>query len=270
MPELAEVEFYRKQWSPGLGGKILAVEVHANKKVFRGTDASALSKTLTCSTLLESRTHGKQLLFRFSRGGWVGIHLGMTGELRVEPPDVAAGKHDHLVLRQKKRSLVFSDPRQFGRVLFYQGKTEPRWWSHRPVEVTSKQFTREHVGHFLHRHGRAPIKAVLLLQNGFPGIGNWMADEILWQSHIHPARRAGTLRPREIATLHSKVQSVSRTALRMIGKKLDDVPKTWLFDSRWKAGERCPRDRTPLRRGTVGGRTTCWCANCQRPGNGVK
>src|ERR1700722_8233384 len=98
MPELAEVEFYRKQWQCGLKQKILAVDVHPHARLLRGVDTKMLQKTLTASVLLSSEAHGKQMFFRFSRNGWLGLHLGMTGELRVEPPGHAAGRHDHLVL----------------------------------------------------------------------------------------------------------------------------------------------------------------------------
>jgi len=269
MPELAEVEFYRKQWGRGLQRKILAVQLNAAKKIFRGTDVAALRKTLRGSTLLGSEAHGKQMLFRFSKGGWVGIHLGMTGELRIGPAAAVALKHDHFVLRQGRHSLVFSDPRQFGRVLFHRGKTQPPWWRDRPAEILSLQFTRTFMEQFLSRRGRAPIKAVLLMQSGFPGIGNWMADEILWQSKIHPSRPAGRLRPEETKKLHAKIQSVSRVSLRTVGKNDGDLPKSWLFHHRWENGGHCPVDGTALRRAQIGGRTTCWCPSCQKQRTGV-
>jgi formamidopyrimidine-DNA glycosylase len=264
MPELAEVEYYRRQWEPGLQRKILSVQLRAGKKIFRGTDVAALRKTLRGATLLGSKAHGKQLLFRFSKGCWLGIHLGLTGKLRLEPAAAVALKHDHLVLRQSRHRLVLSDPRQFGRVRFHRGKTQPAWWRNRPPEILSRQFTRKRMEQFLSRHGRAPVKAVLLLQSGFPGIGNWMADEILWQSKIHPGRPAGKLHPRETRKLHAKIQSVSRAALRTVGQNDGDLPKSWLFHHRWECGGHCPADGSALCRGPCGGRTTCWCPGCQR------
>jgi formamidopyrimidine-DNA glycosylase len=269
MPELAEVEFFRKQWRRGLRQKVLSVQLHDEKKIFRGTDVAALRQTLRGATLLGSEAHGKQLLFRFSKGGWLGIHLGMTGKLRIETAAAVALKHDHLVLRQSRHSLVLSDPRQFGRVLFHRGKTQPPWWLDRPAQILSRQFTRATLQQFLSRHGRAPVKAVLLMQSGFPGIGNWMADEILWQSKIHPGRPAGKLQPTEIKRLHAKIQSVCRAALRTVGENDGDLPKSWLFHHRWQSGGHCPADGSALRRGPVGGRTTCWCPSCQREETGV-
>lgn len=264
MPELAEVEYYRTQWNRGLGAKVLAVKLHSGKYLFRGTDTVALAKTLTGAKLICSETHGKQLMFRFSKDGWLGIHLGMTGKLRVEPPGTGPLKHDHLIICQQKQNLVFSDPRQFGRVLFHCGRGHPDWWRDRPAPVLSPQFTPKLVQEFLTRHGRAPIKALLLSQAGFPGIGNWMADEILWQSKIHPSRPAAKLGPEQVRALHAKVRSISRIALRSIGRKDADPPKSWLFHRRWKAGGTCPIDGSKLCRGTIGGRTTCWCQRCQK------
>ena len=193
MPELAEVEFYRKQWDPGLRQKILRVELHAGDRIFRGTDVKRLVKTVTGSTYRDSEARAKLMCFRFSGGSWLGIHLGMSGGLRVESPRFAPGKHDHLVLVQKKRALVFSDPRKFGRVHFYQGDGAPDWWTKLPPAVTSPEFTVELVSAFFKRRARLAVKAALLVQTAFPGVGNWMGDEILWQARVDPRTLCGRL-----------------------------------------------------------------------------
>lgn len=264
MPELAEVEFYRRLWLCGQNQKILAVELHPNSRVLRGADTKALRKTLTGALLLNSESHGKQMFFRFSRDGWLGLHLGMTGELSVEPPGHAAGKHDHLVLRQQKQSLVFNDARQFGRIRFHAGKTLPTWRANLPASILSKQFTRSGMEAFLQRHGRMALKAVLLMQEGFPGIGNWMADEILWRARLHPARPAAKVTAAETQKLFREVRFVCREALRTVGPNFDYPPATWLFHRRWRGGGLCPRDGATLLRAQIGGRTTCWCGSCQK------
>ena len=179
MPELAEVEFFRKQWDAGRKQKIVSVHLHAGKRIFRGSNPAVLRQALTGARLLDSQAHGKQMLFRFSKKAWVGIHLGMTGKLRSvpsRPTPFAPGRHDHLVLRLAKQSLVFSDPRQFGRVLFHSGRGAPPWWKRLPPALLAGGFSLAVMEEFLSRHRAAPVKAVLLLQAGFPGIGNWMAD----------------------------------------------------------------------------------------------
>lgn len=263
MPELAEVEFYRRQWDAGIGDRIKAVHLHAGKRIFRGTNTRRLRQHLNGARLLRSEARGKQMLFEFSDANWVGVHLGMSGALRIEPPDFQPGKHDHLVLRQPRRCLVFSDPRQFGRIRFAHEQACPPWWPAEACQIGDSGFA-SFFRTFIERHRRAPIKAVLLRQDGFPGIGNWMADEILWRSRLDPRRSAADLNDGKLSTLLRETRAVARASLRTIGKGAADLPRGWLIHQRWKAKGVCPKHRSQLTRATVGGRTTAWCAHCQR------
>jgi formamidopyrimidine-DNA glycosylase len=258
MPEFAEVEYFRKRWNPGLEQEIERVVIHPAASVFRGCDVSLLEDKLTGATFLSSEAAAKQMLFSFSGNGWLGIHLGMTGELTVQPSDFTPGRHDHLVLRQQNRSLVFSDPRMFGRVQFSVATAAPTWWTSIAPAILSDEFTVAAVAEFFRRRARSTIKAVLLMQERFPGIGNWMADEILWRAAIHPKRLAGSLDPTEVKTLHRECRWVCRQALKIIGDTFAMPPKSWLFPHRWQAGGRCPKTGAKLMREEVGGRTTCW------------
>jgi formamidopyrimidine-DNA glycosylase len=167
---------------------------------------------------------------------------------------------------QKERALVFEDPRMFGRVLFAVGRKAPLWWTRIAPAIGSKEFTVAAVAAFLRRRRRAPIKAVLLMQERFPGVGNWMADEILWRAAIHPASAAGTLTGAEIRALHRECRAVCRETLAVIagrGKRPPpdlnvDIPESWLFRHRWRKGGICPRTGATLKHATIGGRTTCW------------
>ena len=85
MPELAEVEYYRKVWDGGLRRTITRVALHGEKRLFRGADVARLAEQMPGAKLLGSEARAKQMLFRFSRDLWLGVHLGMTGKLRVEP-----------------------------------------------------------------------------------------------------------------------------------------------------------------------------------------
>jgi formamidopyrimidine-DNA glycosylase len=268
MPELAEVEFYRRKWNAGVGASVTGVAVHGEKRLFRRADVAALEHRLPGTKYLSSEAHGKQMAFRFSKNIWLGIHLGMTGELRVEPPDFKPARHDHLVLFQRERSLIFRDPRLFGRVLYYCGKGVPPWWSGLPPQILSKEFTLARLKERLRRHRSLPLKAALLDQATFPGIGNWMADEILWQARIHPRTRAGELSDAQMRQLWRTTRTVTKRAIASVAKSSDshdfgDPPKGWLFHQRWRRGGMCPRDGTPLRHETIGGRTTAWCPQCQ-------
>lgn len=269
MPELAEVERSRRLWEVGRGAKVLEVILRNRKsRVFRSIDPEELIRAVTGQRLFDSEALGKQMVFRFGKQGefWLGIHLGMTGELRVEPPKYPFRKHDHLVLRQSKQSLVFSDPRQFGRVLFAQSEVAPSWWANLPPSILSNQFKRNSIEEFFRRRKASPMKALLLMQERFPGIGNWMADEILWRARLNPKVRAGTLGASEISTLYRATRSVCAKAIEVMDKDWQ-FPKTWLFAYRWEDGGRCPRCHTGLVRDIVGGRRTCWCPKCQPAGS---
>ncbi len=225
MPELAEVEWFRKQWNAGIGHEVVEVEAHSRKYVFRGTDGDALRENLIGQTLLRSKRSGKQMLFEFSENSWLGIHLGMTGKTHVESTDFRPGKHDHLVLVQRERALVFTDSRQLGHVRFHHGKDEPDWWKKSSARNRFTRIRSETFQRVLDRHRKAPIKAALLMQSGFPGIGNWMADEILWRAKVLPSRRIRKLTTRERAAIFRATKWVVRRSLETLGKDFSDPPK---------------------------------------------
>jgi formamidopyrimidine-DNA glycosylase len=291
MPELAEVELARRQWDPGIGRRILAVDSHPRTRIFRDTSAATLASALADRVLAASRTHGKRLLFTFAEPPrpepsltvlhcvppmHVEVHLGMAGRLLLTAPDQPAAKHDHFVLRTATLALVYSDYRQFGRVFLHDGADDP--WSSLPPEVLARRFTVNHLAAILARHSRTTLKAVLLRQDAFPGLGNWMADEICWRLAAHPAAPAATIDP---ATLRRVARQVCRGALRHVadrngpregnegfspGRYVERVPpRSWLFQHRWKPGGCCPRCRSLLARDTIATRTTAWCPRCQHP-----
>lgn len=266
MPELAEVEFFRRQWAPAHGELIERVELHPKARIFREVDCLELKRGLEGSTLIDSEAQAKQMLFRFE-SGFLGIHLGMAGRLLVTGAVMVPDKHDHLVLYTSERALVFSDYRMFGKVEWAAGDELPAWWSKLPPPVLSEVFTRDVVKVFLQRRQRSPIKAVLLMQERFPGIGNWMADEILWRARIRPDCLAGQIRGLKLSALYSAIREVTEDAMREIaGQGGGHVPQSmnarvpdhWLFNHRWKDGGICPKTSQPLEREKIGGRTTCW------------
>jgi len=265
MPELAEVEFYRNQWNPALRQQVTALTVNSRSCVFQADSARQLLKQLPGTALQQSFRHGKQLLFLFDQTHWLSLHLGMTGALRAESSSNTDLPHDHLCLRFHKICLIFSDPRQFGRIRYEESPHTPAWWTALPPEPLDPGFSIESLALFFQRHRRLPLKAALLLQAQFPGIGNWMADEILWRSRLHPRLNCGRLTPQEIRRLWSRTRQVCRDALRVIGTNWSDPPDTWLFNHRWRDGGRCPKTGVLLKRESIGGRTTCWSPAWQNP-----
>jgi len=267
MPELAEVEYYRKQWDAGLGSRVTAVLTHPKARIFRERPASAVESALEGRRFEGSQAHGKQMLFGFSGGAWLGLHLGMSGKLRTVSRASEIEKADHLVLDTSANRLVFSDYRMFGKVTVdvTDDGSEPGWWRDLPPGILAKGFTKKRHAAFLRRFPRTPIKTQLLDQRGYPGIGNWMADEICWRARIAPATSVGVLEDTQIDLLWKVTRQVARDALRVIATDWGIPPRSWLMGHRWKDGGSCPRRGCggDLVRARLRGRTTCWCPRCQ-------
>jgi formamidopyrimidine-DNA glycosylase len=264
MPELAEVAYYCSRWNPGLGERILRVHMNGQKRCFRGVDASQLAGALSGNRLVSSHTHGKRMLFKLDQGLWLGIHLGMTGSLLIRRKEAELEKHDHLALETRVAWLVFNDPRQFGRIEHHESKGLPEFWRNLPPETISERFDFQHFRRFAEKGAKQPLKSALLDQSRFPGVGNWMADEILWHSRIRPQRSIATLNEHELKDLFRAIKRVSRIAMKRIAPDFSDPPKSWLFHRRWKAGGLCPKTGAHLNRDSIGGRTTCWSKAWQR------
>ncbi|MBK1877395.1 DNA-formamidopyrimidine glycosylase family protein [Pelagicoccus mobilis] len=265
MPELAEVFYHSSIWKASVGEVFDVAWAHDKTRCCRHLDTAELRKRLSGSELLARYTHGKRMLFSFAGGVFLEVHLGMTGSLHRVGPDREEEKHDHLALRSAEAVLVFKDPRQFGKVALHLGTGDslPDWWQTLPPEPQSDAFSRQRFETMLARRKRSVLKPLLLQQELFPGVGNWMADEILWRAKLKPDRRLASLTEKECEQLFLKTKWVCRNALAIIGKDYSDPPKSWLFLHRWKDGGTCPVSRKALRRDTIGGRTTCWSPEVQ-------
>ncbi len=266
MPELAEVHFHASRWKQSEGEAFRLAWVSGEKRCCRDWDRDLGERLLGEAKLISGYTHGKRMLFAFSGGAFVEIHLGMTGSLSVEQPDYKRGRHDHLVLQGKSSILVFRDPRLFGKAALHatcDGEL-PAWWMELPPQPHEREFTRGRFDELLARRKGSVVKALLLRQDAFPGVGNWMADEILWRTRVRPDRRVASLNETERASLYQETRYVCREALRTIGVDYRNPPESWLFRHRWKAGGICPKTGEVLQRTTVGGRTSCWSAGWQR------
>ncbi len=272
MPELAEVELARRQWAVCEGEEVVSVQSHGKTRIYRDCPAPAL-RELRGKSIQSSRAHGKRMFFTFEDELHLELHLGMTGKLYVSSASHEEHRHDHLILWLKESCLVFSDYRQFGRVMLHDVCAP---WESLPPQPQDDAFTQKYVQQKIERHGRKPLKAFLLDQTICPGVGNWMADEICWKLALHPAIPTAKL---NASSLRKAIRFVTLGALKHIADKnskpsLDGFapgsyvaqvpPKSWLFQYRWKAGGHCPKCKVELERGTIATRTTAWCAKCQR------
>jgi len=111
---------------------------------------------------------------------------------------------------------------------------------------------------------RAPVKTVLLDQGLFAGVGNWIADEVLFQARIPPQRLASALTPDQVRQLRLRLLSIVRKAVA-VGANSDRFPRSWLFHHRWGKDRQARTSRgESIVHETIGGRTTAWVPSRQR------
>lgn len=261
MPELPEVEAYRRLAEGALGRPIASVGAPDAWFLKGGADAAAVAGALTGRSFTAARRRGKLLLLDTSGGGPVlGLRFGMTGRLVV---DGRAGVNALLYSSDRRLAawdrfligfagggeLKVRDPRRLGGVYLDpdEDRLGPDARSVTPAALRAALATPS-----------VALKARLMDQSRLAGVGNLLADEILWRAGLDPRRPAGSLTPTEQRRLHRHVRRVVDDLLARGGSHAGDLMPARV------AGGACPRDGTPLRRDTVGGRTTWWCPGHQR------
>jgi formamidopyrimidine-DNA glycosylase len=265
MPELPEVESQRRRVQRWLKGRRLTgVMVADDPVVLAGLEPRALERALRGRTVKAVRRRGKHLWLELDRRPWLAFHFGMTGWFsfyrRVE--ERPRFLKIELVAADGRR-LAYTDPRRFGRIRLQDdpaGEAPIARLGFDPLEGLPP--ARELARHLARR--KAPLKAVLLDQSLFAGVGNWVADEVLYQARLSPRRPASSLSPGEVRRLRDALHGVIERAVA-VDADSDRFPKAWLFHTRWgrRAGAVTARAETIVHE-TIGGRTTAWVPSRQR------
>ena len=272
MPELPEVETARSLIADqALHRRIVDVD-DSDSYVGRPHSPGELRNALTGRSLTAAHRRGKTIWLETSRTGdgaapggpELGIHLGMSGRIVVTSPDgtVAEGGDPPRYDAGPRRavwnrftltfadggSLVLLDPRRLGRV-----RLSPDIGALGPdaMKVTPAEFRA------LITKGTIAVKARLLDQSKIAGVGNLLADEILWQAKVPPLARVDSLSSAQVKRLYRALRSVLESAIAKGGAHTGDI-----IAARHPGGT-CPRDGAPMVHGIVGGRSTWWCSREQ-------
>jgi len=279
MPELPEVEAARVlARRVALGRRITRVWCAGDPIVFEARRAAQVRRALLGRRVRGVGRHGKHLWLELDRRPWPCFHFGMAGGFHAPRARavrlVSAGKRetgDAWPPRFAKLRLTFddggelvmTDARRLGRIRL---RADPR--AEPPVSELGfdallglpapARFADLLAGR------SAPIKALLLDQSFAAGVGNWIADEVLYQARIAPRRRAHSLSRDEARRLRTALRSVVATAVAARADS-DRFPRSWLFHHRWgrDAGAVTARGEW-IRHDTIAGRTTAWVPAVQR------
>lgn len=263
MPELPEVETVTRSIAPLVGRRIVSAEFRC-LRILRGGDPDEMAAQLAGREIAGVKRYGKFIVVSLRGGGYLTIHLGMTGKLLLGGPP---GKHTHAVLTLDRGVLLYDDSRQFG-CLQYSGEFPARIakLGPEPLEIAFDDFAAG----LKRRNTR--IKALLLNQDFLRGIGNIYADEALFRAGIHPQAIASRLRGARARRLYEAIVAVLSEAIEAGGSSISDYVDAegrkgfFQFSHRvyQHTGDPCVTCGAAIRRVLVAQRSSHFCPKCQK------
>ncbi|MFC3393360.1 bifunctional DNA-formamidopyrimidine glycosylase/DNA-(apurinic or apyrimidinic site) lyase [Brenneria rubrifaciens] len=269
MPELPEVETSRRGISPYLvGHTILYAEVR-NTRLRWPVSSEILS--LSDQVVLGVHRRAKYLLIELT-AGWIIVHLGMSGSLRILSEYIPPEKHDHVdLVMDSGKVLRYTDPRRFGAWLWTDNLEESAVLAHLGPEPLSEAFS----GDYLHQRSRGKktrVKQWIMDNKVVVGVGNIYASESLFMAGIRPDRMIGSLSETEAHLLADTIKRVLLRSIEQGGTTLRDFLQSdgkpgyfaQALQVYGRAGEGCRMCGTPIEMAKHGQRSTFFCRVCQR------
>ncbi len=277
MPELPEVEVTRRGVAPHLEGRAVQGVV-MRRAGLRWPFPPELPAALAGRVVERTGRRGKYLLLHFAHGTLI-VHLGMSGHLRIMPPGIPAGKHDHFDLVVEgpdgRQVLRMTDPRRFGAVLWHD-EAEGELAEHvllrgLGVEPLEDGFSGQLLYDQTRQRGAA-VKQVLLAGDIVVGVGNIYASESLFRARINPKTPARRISLARYEKLAQAIREVLAEAIAQGGSTLKDFlsvnGQSGYFQQTYfvydRAGVPCKVCGTPVRQIKQGQRSTFYCVICQK------
>ena len=271
MPELPEVETTVRGLARFLDGQRI-VRVKMNRPDLRRPMPPELVQVLTGATVTHLSRRAKYGLIHLDRDATMIFHLGMSGRWRIDPED--NDRHDHLVIETDSNRFALCDPRRFGSVDLVDTPALDAWPQFAALgpEPLGPNLTAKGLKAALAGKSQA-IKLCLLDQRIVAGLGNIYVCEALWRARIRPTKAGGKVTGPQLERLVPAIRDVLETSIRDGGSTLRDYAQpdgelgyfATRFDVYGRTGEACRRDDGgSIRRIVQGGRSTWYCARCQR------
>ena len=277
MPELPEVERGRRLAEAVVVGRsIERVWCADDPIVFESVDSRRWRDTLQGKRVNAARRWGKQLWLELSGPPHPLFHFGMTGGFKApaapalqlksgprEDSTVWPPRFVKIRLRlDDGGELAMTDGRRLGRLRLRDDPVREPPISRLGFDPLLAMPSPKRFSEML-RARSGNVKSLLLDQSFAAGVGNWLADEVLYQAGIDPRRRASALTDAEARRVRARLASIVR---RAVEANADDslYPRTWLFHRRWgKRGDATTARGEPIEHVTIGGRTTAWVPSAQ-------
>lgn len=259
MPELPEVETYRKYLEEALYDNEIA-SIQLDRKKILKTDLELFKKRLVGQKFQSTKRVGKYLFLQLSDGSWVLFHFGMTGKVAYYADEELRPKYSRLVIEFKGGlKLAFINMRLFGKVVLINdldAYLKESQLGADALDISKNDFLKYVSGR------KSPIKSVLLHQKAFAGVGNWIADEVLFQAKIYPNIYCNKLTDDELKRIHNKMIEVLEVS---VDKQADyhQFPNHFMVQHRWGDGN-CPLCGKKMQKMKIGGRGTYYCENEQK------
>jgi formamidopyrimidine-DNA glycosylase len=259
VPELPDLEVFKRYVdSTSLHQNIETIEVK-DGRVLGGASAGELKRGLQGNKFESTRRHGKHLFVELDDGPWLLLHFGMTGGLKYYKDVAEEPTHARVLISFRNGyHLAFDDQRLFGKVDLIEDPDD-FIQDHKlgldPLDLDLPAFGKRLEGR------RGGIKATLMNQQVFAGIGNIYSDEILFQVRLHPRTSVGLLDEDALHNLHAQTQRVLHAAIER-GATSQGLPDSFLLAHR-REGADCPRGNGKIQKTKAAGRTAYYCPACQ-------
>lgn len=260
MPELPEVNTFQKYFDgTSLHQRIESVEVH-DDMIIRNMSGNAFVDRMTGRTFLCSYRRGKYLFAKMDNEEHLLLHFGMTGDLNYYSEPEERTKYERFVFHfDNGQHLGFDCPRKFAKIRYIEDLES--YISQIKLGEDALLITKEE---FLEKaNGKTTtIKGFLLNQNHLAGVGNLYADEICYQTGIHPASRVSNLSGKQLKEIHTAMQRILQEAIER-NAYYKDYPENWFWEWR-REGEPGPEGEGIVRRTKIAGRTTYFIEDLQQ------